>query len=38
MIVLAAGALLRRAGRASNGHHAATEIQAPGAGPEPHGG
>ena len=35
MIVLAAGALLRRAGRASNGHHAATEVQALRAGPEP---
>ena len=36
VIVLAAGALLRRAGRASNGHHAATEVQALRAGPEPH--
>ena len=35
VIVLAAGTLLRRAGRAANGHDAATEVQAPGAGPEP---
>ena len=35
VIVLAAGTPLRHAGRASNGHDAATEIQAPGAGPSP---
>jgi membrane-associated phospholipid phosphatase len=35
VIVLAAGTLIRRAGRAANGHDAATEIQAPRAGPEP---
>ena len=34
--VLATGALLRRAGRASNSHDAATDVQAPRAGPEPH--
>jgi undecaprenyl-diphosphatase len=38
VIVLAAGALLWRAGRAANGHDAVTEVQAPRAGPEPHGG
>ena len=36
MIVLAAGTLLRRAGRAANSHHSATEAQALRAGPEPH--
>ena len=38
MIVLAAETLLRRAGRAANSHNAATETQAPRAGPEPHSG
>jgi membrane-associated phospholipid phosphatase len=38
VIVLAAGTLMRRAGRAANSHNAATEVQAPRAGPEPHGG
>jgi len=38
VIVLAAGTLLRRAGRAANRYDAATDVQAPGAGPEPHGG
>ena len=38
VIVLAAGTLIRRAGRAANSHDAATEVQAPRAGPEPHGG
>ena len=37
-MLLTLGMLLRRAGRAANGHDAATEIQAPRAGPEPHGG
>ena len=35
MIVLAAGTLLRHAGRAANSHDAATEAQGPGAGPSP---
>ena len=35
MIVLAAGTLLRHAGRAANSHDAATQVQAPGAGPGP---
>jgi membrane-associated phospholipid phosphatase len=35
VIVLAAGTLLRRAGRAANSHNAATEVQARGADPEP---
>ena len=35
MIVLAAGTLLRHAGRAANSHDAATEVQAPGAAPSP---
>jgi undecaprenyl-diphosphatase len=35
-ILLALGTLLHRAGRAANGHDAATEVQAPRAGPEPH--
>jgi membrane-associated phospholipid phosphatase len=34
VIVLAAGTLLRRAGRAANSHDAATEVQARGTGPE----
>jgi membrane-associated phospholipid phosphatase len=38
VMLLALRTLLRRAGRAANGHHAATETQAPRAGPEPHGG
>ncbi len=37
VIVLAAGTLIRRAGRAANSHNAATEVQAPRAGPKPHG-
>ena len=35
LIVLAAGALIRRAGRTANSHNAATEAQGPGAGPSP---
>ena len=35
VIVLALGTLLRRAGRAANGHNTATEVRGPGAGPEP---
>jgi undecaprenyl-diphosphatase len=35
VIVLAAGTLLRRAGRAANSHHAATEVRAPGPAPGP---
>src|SRR5690348_1179686 len=38
VILLALRTLLRRPCRAANGHHAATETQAPRAGPEPHGG
>jgi membrane-associated phospholipid phosphatase len=38
VILLTLGMLFRRAGRAANGHDAATETQAPRAGPEPHGG
>jgi glycosyltransferase 2 family protein len=36
MVVLALRTLLRRAGRAANGHNAATEVPAPRTGPEPH--
>jgi len=36
VILLALRALLRRAGRAANGHNAATEVRRPGAGAEPH--
>jgi membrane-associated phospholipid phosphatase len=32
VIMLAAGTLLRHAGRAANSHNAATEVQAPGPG------
>ena len=35
VILLAAGMLLRRAGRAGNGQSAVTEVRAPRAGPEP---
>ena len=35
VILLALRTLLRRAGRAANGHNAATEVRAPGAGAEP---
>ncbi|HEY0998336.1 MAG TPA: phosphatase PAP2 family protein [Streptosporangiaceae bacterium] len=35
VILLALRTLLRRAGRAANGHDAATEVRAPGAGAEP---
>ena len=34
VILLALGMMLRRAGRAANGRHAATEARSPGAGPE----
>jgi len=37
VVLLALQTLLRRAGRAANGHQAAAGAQAPDAGPEPHG-
>jgi membrane-associated phospholipid phosphatase len=37
VVLLALRALLRRAGRAAGGHHAAPDARAPDAGPEPHG-
>jgi glycosyltransferase 2 family protein len=38
MVLLALGMLLRGAGRAANGHDAATEVRFPRPGPEPNGG